>query len=56
LIEYHPISCIQNKNSIKQVIVIYNSFKLELGSNLAWPDSLKEGIVITALSSDIKIV
>jgi hypothetical protein len=45
LIELHPISYIQSKNSIKEGIVIYNSLKLDLGNNLEWPNSLKEGIV-----------
>jgi hypothetical protein len=44
-IEFHPISYIQGRNSIKEGIEIYSSFKLDLGNNLAWPKSLKEGIV-----------
>jgi hypothetical protein len=45
LLDFHPISYIQGKNSIKEGIVIYHSLKLDLGNNLAWPNSLKEGIV-----------
>jgi hypothetical protein len=45
LIEFHPISYIPSKNSIKEAVVIYNSLKLDLGNNLAWPNSLKDGIV-----------
>ncbi len=40
-IELHPNSYFQGKNLIKEGIVIYNSLKLDLGNNLAWPNSLK---------------
>jgi hypothetical protein len=32
LIEFYPISYIQGKKSIKEIIVIYNSLKLDLSS------------------------
>jgi hypothetical protein len=57
LIKFNLISYIQGKNSIKQRIVIYNSRSIDLGNNLAWPNSLKEIIVsYNSLPGEIKIV